>query len=333
MKKTFTTCILALGALSIATAADARDGIRMVGSSTVFPFTSYSAENFSNTSGMPTPIIESTGTGGGMKLFCAGVGVDTPDATGASRKMKDSEVALCNENGVTDISQILLGYDGIVVANSVDGADFDLATEDLYMALAANVPVNGELVPNPYTTWDEIRPDLPMIEIRVFGPPPTSGTRDAFQELVLEHGAELMGVADMGLSKEEYKAASTEIRADGAYIEAGENDNLIVQRLTADTDALGIFGYSFLEENLSKVKGAVVDGVTPEFDNIASGEYPISRSMYIYVKNEHKGVVPGLQEFQDYILSDAVSGPEGFLVNIGLIPVVENRDSMVTAVE
>lgn len=291
--------ILALSA----TAAIARDQIRVVGSSTVFPFSTTVAEQFGKTTDFRTPIVESTGSGGGMKLFCAGVGEAHPDITNASRRMKAKEFKLCVENGVTDVTEAVIGYDGIVVANAKSGADFALTREQLVIALAANGP-------KP-TLWSDVDPSLPMIKIEVLGPPPSSGTRDAFEELVMEEGCETTDLVD---------CETVSIREDGAYIEAGENDNLIVSKLEANPAALGVFGFSFLDQNSDAIKGAVVDGVEPTFQNIAGGQYPVSRSLYFYIKNAHVGVIPGVQEYADEFLSEAAAGDEGYLVDKGLIP-------------
>lgn len=291
--------ILALSA----TAAIARDQIRVVGSSTVFPFSTAVAEQFGKTTDFRTPIVESTGSGGGMKLFCAGVGEAHPDITNASRRMKAKEFKLCVENGVTDVTEAVIGYDGIVVANAKSGADFALTREQLVIALAANGP-------KP-TLWSDVDPSLPMIKIEVLGPPPSSGTRDAFEELVMEEGCETTDLVD---------CETVSIREDGAYIEAGENDNLIVSKLEANPAALGVFGFSFLDQNSDAIKGAIVDGVEPTFQNIAGGQYPVSRSLYFYIKNAHVAVIPGVQEYADEFLSEAAAGDEGYLVDKGLIP-------------
>jgi phosphate transport system substrate-binding protein len=297
-----TASVLAIAAVS-ATAASARDQIRIVGSSTVFPFATAVAEQFGKTTDFPTPVVESTGSGGGLKLFCAGVGTEHPDITNASRRVKMSELETCMENGV-EFTEVVAGYDGIVVANAESGPDYELSRAEIWEALAANGP-------KP-TSWDEINPALPAEEIEVLGPPPTSGTRDAFEELVMEAGCEEAGGEDCG-------GAGMEIREDGPYVEAGENDNLIVSKLEANDRALGIFGFSFLDQNRDAIKGAVVDGVEPTFENIASGDYPVSRSMFFYIKQAHVGVVPGVIEYAKEFVS--ANGPDGYLVDIGLIPV------------
>jgi phosphate transport system substrate-binding protein len=287
----------------------------------VFPFTTAVAEQFGKTSGFKTPIVESTGTGGGLKLFCAGVGVDHPDATNASRRIKDSEVKTCAENGITEITELKIGYDGIVMANAKSAPHFTLTLNQVWQALAKEVVVNGQIVANPHKNWSEIDPSLPNEEIEVLGPPPTSGTRDAFNELVMDAGCK--GVPEVDALKESdadrHKAVCQTIREDGVYVEAGENDNLIVQKLEANPIALGVFGYSFLEQNMDKLQGSTIGGVEPVYEKIASGEYPVSRSLYIYIKNAHLGVVPGIKEFVAEYTSDKAMGEEGYLAEKGLI--------------
>jgi len=271
--------ITGLVAASHIQAAD-RDYISVVGSSTVYPFSTVVAERFGKSTSFKTPKIESTGTGGGMKLFCKGNGVDTPDITNASRKIKSSELKMCHDNGVTDVIEVLIGYDGIVVANDINSYDFDLSLKDLFLALAKEVPSEkeGELIPNPYTTWNQVNADLPTVKIEVLGPPPTSGTRDAFVELAMEGGCKTFPwiKAIKGSDKSQYKNICHSIREDGAYVEAGENDNLIIQKLQKNPDAVGIFGFSFLDQNADIVKGSLIGGAAPEFETIASGQYPIS---------------------------------------------------------
>lgn len=298
---------IALASALGVTAAAARDQIQIVGSSTVFPFSTAVAERFGQTSDFPTPVVESTGSGGGLKLFCEGVGENTPDITNASRKIKDSEIDTCHANGATPV-EVKVGYDGIVLANAKAGPSITISREQIFMALAREVMVNGAKVANPYTNWSEIDPSLPNEKIEVLGPPPTSGTRDAFVELVMDEGCQ-DGIEECG-----------DIREDGAYIDAGENDNLIVQKLEANPVAIGIFGFSFLDQNADALQGAVVDGIVPTFDNIASGDYPVSRSLYFYVKKEHVGVIPGIAEYTAEFTSEAAWGDEGYLAEKGLIP-------------
>jgi phosphate transport system substrate-binding protein len=329
----YTVAFAALATLALAGQAEARDQIRIVGSSTVFPFTSAVAEQFGRAGQFKTPVVESTGTGGGLKLFCAGSGVDHPDITGASRKIKDSEIEQCAKNGVKEITEVKIGFDGIVLSNSKAGPKMSISEAQIWQALAKEVPQGGKLVPNPYKTWSEIDASLPNEKIEVLGPPPTSGTRDAFVELVLDKGcgefAEIKA-----LEGDAKKAACQSIREDGAFIEAGENDNLIVQKLEANPAAFGVFGYSFLDQNVDKLQASAVNSVTPTFETISSAEYPVSRSLYIYVKNAHVGVIPGIKEFIAEYMSDKASGEEGYLVDKGLIPlpVDEHKEVMATAI-
>lgn len=302
-----TASVLALAAVG-ATAAEARDQIRIVGSSTVFPFSTAVAEQFGKTTDFATPVVESTGSGGGLKLFCSGVGTQHPDITNASRRMKEKEFKLCADNGVTEITEAVVGFDGIVVANSKEGAQFNLTRAQLVEALAANGPKPEK--------WSQIDPSLPDIKIEVLGPPPSSGTRDAFEELVMHEGCE---------DTDKVECDGVSVREDGVFVEAGENDNLIVSKLEANPNALGVFGFSFLDQNSDKIQGAVIDGVDPTFDAIADGDYPVSRSLYFYLKNAHVGVVPGLQEFANEFLSNAASGEEGYLIDKGLIPLDEDK--------
>lgn len=321
-----TVAIAAIATIAVsASAAQARDQIRIVGSSTVFPFSTTVAEQFGKTSSFKTPIVESTGSGGGMKLFCTGVGADTPDITNASRRMKSSEFDKCHEAGVTDITEVKIGFDGIVMANAKDAPAYALTKRIIFLALAKDVPdpAGGEkLVPNPYKKWSEIDASLPDVEIEVLGPPPTSGTRDAFQEIALEGGAKTFDwiKAMKKVDKAAYKKVARTVREDGPYIEAGENDNLIVQKLAENGNRLGIFGFSFLEENRDKVKGNAVDGVQPTFEAIAAGDYGVSRSLFFYVKNAHRGVIPGIEEFVAEFTKESTWGPDGYLVDKGLIP-------------
>lgn len=312
--------LIAALALSLAiTPALARDTIRIVGSSTVYPFTTAVAEQFGKKTGAPTPVVEATGTGGGMKLFCAGANEDTPDAVNASRPIKDSEVELCKSNGVTT-TEIKIGYDAIVLAMSKDHEDMKLSTKDLYLALAKNIIVDGSFVPNPHVNWSDVDASLPSGKIEVLGPPPTSGTRDSFVELVMEKECKAaIKEAGLTVTEDEEKSYCKTIRDDGAYVEAGENDNLILQKLIANPNALGIFGYSFLEENTNDVKGATVNGVAPEYEKVQAGEYPISRPLFVYFKNEHFDVIPNLREFMEEYQSEEAIGEEGYLTEKGLI--------------
>ena len=305
-----------------AAGAAARDQIRIVGSSTVFPFSTAVAEQFGKTSKFKTPVVESTGSGGGIKLFCAGVGTEHPDITNSSRRIKSSEVESCAKNGVKEITEVKIGFDGIVLANAKSQPTYQLTREEIFLALAKQVPSDGKMVNNPYTRWKQINDKLPNVEIEVLGPPPTSGTRDAFVELVMEHACESFDVIKK-LEKNAKKAACATMREDGKFIEAGENDNLIVQKLEANPSALGIFGFSFLDQNTDKLHGSVVEGNAPTFDAIADGKYPVSRSMYFYVKKAHVGVIPGLKEYVTEFTSENAWGPDGYLAEKGLIPLPE----------
>ncbi|MGQ9831421.1 MAG: PstS family phosphate ABC transporter substrate-binding protein [Thermochromatium sp.] len=322
MNKTLIAAAVTLAATTLSAQAMARDTIYIVGSSTVFPFATAVAEAFGHTSGFKTPKVESTGTGGGMKLFCAGVGVAHPDITNASRKMKASEFESCQKAGVKEITEVKIGYDGIVIANSKLAGAWNLSLKDIYLALAKDVPDGkGGFIPNPNKTWKDVNAELPDLKIEVLGPPPTSGTRDAFVELAMEGGCNSFPeIKALKTSDEKkHKAVCQGIREDGAYIEAGENDNLIVQKLVANKSALGIFGYSFLDQNTDKIQGAKINGVKPTYETISSGSYPISRAIYFYVKNAHVGTIPGIQEYIKEFTSDKAWGPEGYLADKGLI--------------
>ncbi len=324
MKKLLSAAV-ALSLTGFAGMAAARDYISIVGSSTVYPFATVVAEQFGKTSQYKTPKIESTGSGGGLKLFCAGVGVENPDITNASRRIKPSEVELCAQNGVKEIVEVKIGYDGIAIANAKAAPQLKLSRKDLYLALAKDVPNpkgGDQLVANPYKTWKQINPRLPDTAIEVLGPPPTSGTRDAFAELVMEHGCqEYPFIKAMKKSdKKAFKAACMTVREDGPYIEAGENDNLIVQKLEANKNALGIFGFSFLDQNADKVQGSIVDGEAPTFEKIADGSYPVSRPLFFYVKKAHVGKIPGIEAYLAEFTSEKAWGDEGYLADKGLIP-------------
>jgi phosphate transport system substrate-binding protein len=307
--------------------AMARDQIRIVGSSTVFPFATAVAEQFGRSGKVKTPVVESTGSGGGLKLFCAGVGPGHPDIANSSRRIKQSEFDDCSKNGV-EMAEIKIGFDGIVIANSRKADHIDLTKGQLFKALAARLPAGGQLIPNPHKKWSDIDPSLPDLKIEVLGPPPTSGTRDAFVELAMEGGcAEIPGAADAGLVKEACHA----IREDGAFIEAGENDNLIVQKLVANPNALGVFGYSFLDRNRDKIQAAKINGVEPSFENIADGTYGVSRSLYFYVKLAHVGTIPGISEYVAEFTSERAYGLDGYLTDKGLIPLPDEERTLMTS--
>ena len=360
MKKHLVSAALvtAISGLGAANAAE-RDTVSIVGSSTVYPFATVVAERFGRSTKFSTPKIESTGSGGGLKLFCKGVGANTPDITNSSSRIKKSEYDDCQANGVTDIVEVLVGYDGIAIANSKAAPRLQLTVKDLYLALAKDIPgPDGRLIPNPNKTWKDVNPAMPSTRIEVLGPPPTSGTRDAFAELAMGGGAEeipaLKALSKLGAEQADeiraalgklgvagaydamaknkgkapkggdlFNAIAYAIREDGAYIEAGENDNLIVQKLEANPDAVGIFGFSFLEENGDKVQGSIVNGTEPTFDSIASGDYPVSRPLYFYIKGAHVGKIPGIQEYAMEFVSDRAMGEDGYLPEKGLIPLEE----------
>ena len=321
-----------ISTIGVAGAEAARDYISIVGSSTVYPFATVVAEQFGKSTSFKTPKIESTGSGGGLKLFCSGVGVEHPDITNASRRIKQSEYERCVASGVKEIIEVKIGYDGIVLANSKKTAPMKLSRKDIFLALAKDVPdPNGgeKLVPNPYKTWKDVNSALPAKNIEVLGPPPTSGTRDAFVELAMEGGAKkFKWIAAMKKTdKSKYKAVCHTVREDGAYVEAGENDNLIVQKLEANPNAIGIFGFSFLDQNMDKVQGSFVDGVQPTFEAIADGQYPVSRPLYFYVKKAHVGVIPGIQEYLMEFTSAKAWGEDGYLSEKGMIPMPDEERS------
>jgi len=322
---------------SFVNSAAARDYISIVGSSTVYPFATTVAEQFGKTTGFKTPKVESTGSGGGFKLFCSGVGVNTPDITDASRAIKKSEFETCQANGVKEIVEVKIGYDGIVIANSKSAPQMNISRKDLYLALAKDVPDpknEAKTIPNPYKTWKDIDSSLPNIKIEVLGPPPTSGTRDAFVELVMDEGCEeFPSIKALKKSdKSAFKGLCQTIREDGSFIEAGENDNLIVQKLEANRNAFGIFGFSFLDQNGDRVQGSKVDGKEPTFEAIADGSYPVSRPLFFYVKKAHIGTIPGIKEYLAEFSSEKAWGDEGYLADKGLIPMPEDERAKYTAV-
>jgi phosphate transport system substrate-binding protein len=331
-KSTVAATLAALAAAGLLTDAAqgqaARDYISIVGSSTVYPFSTVVAEQFGRSTKFKTPKVESTGSGGGIKLFCAGVGVQHPDIANSSRRIKASEVAECARNGVKDIIEVKIGFDGIVLANAVNAAPLSVTRQEIYLALAKQVPDpkgSEALVANPYQKWSDVNPKLPAKTIEVLGPPPTSGTRDAFVELAMEGGCKaykwIAVVKDQDEAK--FKAMCHTIREDGRYVEAGENDNLIVQKLKANPAAVGIFGYSFLDQNADSVKGSPVDGKQPTFEAIASGAYPVSRPLYVYVKKAHVDAIPGMREYLAEFTSAKAMGDTGYLADKGLIPLPE----------
>jgi phosphate transport system substrate-binding protein len=315
--------LLAASLLALAASPSfARDQIRIVGSSTVYPFSTVVAEAFAKSTGMKTPIVESTGTGGGVKLFCAGVGEDTPDFVNASRKMKKAEMEICQKNGVNEVVEFKVGFDGLTIAMAKSAADVNLTRKQIFLALAKHVPdKDGKMIDNPYKMWNEIDAALPAKKIEVLGPPPTSGTRDSFAELYLKKGAEefpnLVELAAKDVAA--FDSIWKTVRTDGAYVEAGENDNLIIQKIEANPDAFGIFGYSFLEENKNKLKAASIEGDQPTYESISLGNYKGSRLLYFYMKKDHLGVVPGMIEYVTEFTSKEAIGEDGYLLDKGLV--------------
>ena len=308
----------------VAPAQSARDFINVVGSSTVYPFTTTVAEKFGRQGRFKTPKVESTGTGGGIKLFCNGVGPQHADVVNASRRMNASEFDTCRKNGVRDILEVRVGYDGLTLSESKRGPVMNLTRKQVYLALAKQIPDPANpttLIANPYTSWNQIDKSLPATKIEVLGPPPTSGTRDSFNELYMEAGCRTYPWLNTlrGQDEKRFKRVCHTLREDGAFVEAGENDNLIVQKIEANRNAIGIFGFSFLEENMDKLRGSKIDGVEPTYETIASGKYPASRPLFIYVKKAHIGVIPGLQEFVNEYVSDKALGEEGYLSDRGLV--------------
>lgn len=322
MKYTKTT-IVTIAIILSSSIAHAREQIRIVGSSTVYPFTTTVAEAFTR-SGNRAPIVESTGTGGGIKLFCGGIGDIYPDIVNASRAIKESEIELCNKNGVTEIIEFKIGIDGIVLAQSKKGPALNLTLEQVFMALAEHVPNNITLVKNSNKNWSDIDPLLPKMKIEVLGPPPTSGTRDSFHELFLEHAANKIPFLKT-LDKKTFDNVWKTIRQDGAFIEAGENDNLIVQKLITNPTTIGVFGFSFLEENTSKLRGVFINGIEPTLENISSGQYPSARPLFIYVKKQHIGAIIGLDKFVKEYISEKSLSNNGYLSRKGLVPLSKDQ--------
>lgn len=337
MKKFMMALAVATSAAMASNAALAnRDHIMIVGSSTVFPFSKVVAERFALKTGLKAPKVEPTGTGGGFKEFCKGVGVSYPDIANASRRIKSSEFEACQAAGVKDIVEVLIGYDGIVLASSIKAPAIALTRKDIFLALAKTIPdpKGGEaLIANPYTTWKQVNATLPDSPISVMGPPPTSGTRDAFVELAMEGGCKTFPWIEAleKTDKDRYQAICHGIREDGAYIEAGENDNLIVRKLEENLQAIGIFGFSYLDQNADKVRAATIDGNVPTFDSIAEGSYMVSRPLYFYVKKAHVGVIPGIQEYLAEFTHERAWGPEGYLAEKGMIPLGDAKRKQIGA--
>lgn len=313
------TIVSVAALLSLATAVYAGETITAVGSSTVYPFATAVAEKFGK-EGHTTPVIESTGTGGGFKLFCSGAGDSTPDAINASRKIKDSELETCAKNGVKDPIELKIGKDALAIANSKDAPRMNLTLDQIYSALAKQIPVDGKLVDNPNRKWSDIDPSLPDVKIEVLGPPPTSGTRDSFVELAMHPACKTeLSQAGIKLDADGEKAACTSIREDGAFIEAGENDNLIVQKLAGNPNALGIFGFNFLDNSTDRLQDVSVNGVEASFETAVDGSYPLSRDLYVYIKREHLETTPDLLAFAKELVSEDAIGEEGYLIDKGLI--------------
>jgi len=308
--------------ISFSSNSYSRDQIKIVGSSTVYPYATVVAEKFGKGGKFKTPVIESTGTGGGMKLFCAGVGANHPDITNASRAIKDSEKALCAKNGVNDIIEIVVGNDGISFAHSVNAPDANFTKEQLWRALAHEVDVNGQLVKNPYTKWSDIDSSLPDIKIEILIAPPTSGTRDAWNSLVMSKGCSKVAKTLFG---DKAGKECEKIREDGYAIEAGENDTLIVQKLASNPNSYGFFGYSYLVANKDKIKASSIEGVQPSLEGIQDYSYPIARPLFFYVKKAHIGVIPGIQEYLKEFTSKKAMGNRGYLADIGLVPLASEK--------
>jgi phosphate transport system substrate-binding protein len=318
MKKTLAIATLAVATATFAGAAQARDQIRIVGSSTVYPFSTAVAEQFGKSGKFKTPVVESTGTGGGMRLFCSGIGTDFPDITNASRRITPSEVEMCAKNGVKDISEITVGYDGIVLLNRKNAPVLKLTREQIYKATAKDVPVGGKLAANPYKKWSDIDKALPDLPILVFGPAPNHGTRDAYNELVLDPACEAQPEIK-ALAKDAKKKACGTVREDGAWVDVSDNYTVIMQKLLATPAAVGVVTYSYLEQNEDKVQAATIDGKIATYEAISDGSYPVSRPLFFYVKKAHVGQIPGIKEYIAEFTSDKAWGKNGYLADKGLI--------------
>lgn len=319
---------LAMAGLSVAGLAHAdggRDYVALVGSSTVFPFASAVAEHFGKANPkFKTPKVESTGTGGGIKLFCGGVGVQFPDIANASRRIKASELDACTANGVKDVVEVKVGYDGITIATKKGAPAFKLSRKDLYLALAKQVPDPKEpatLIANPYKTWSQVNKSLPNLPIQMFGPAPNHGTRDAFAELVMTNGCESFDSLKAMKEEDEkrFQKVCTQIREDGVWTDVSEDYALVLSKLQSNPNAVAVFTFSYLDQNGDKISAATIEGKTPTFESIADGSYPVSRPLFIYVKKAHVGVIPGIKEFVAEFLSDKAMGADGYLSDRGLI--------------
>ena len=329
MRRTFAVTAMAasIALVSVVSAAQARDQVRIVGSSTIFPLTTKVAEHFARTTGEPAPVVESTGSGGGFKLFCGGVGEQYPDIVDASRPISGSETAICAANSVRKISEIKIGYDGIVLLGSREAPTMSLTARQLYLALARTIPVNGASVPNPNVKWSDVDPSLPDLKIRVYGPPPTSGTRDLMGQLLLDKGCSTFAdIASLESSDpDSFRLLCRTIREDGAYIEAGENDRLVISKLEKDPTSYGVMGFNNLERNREKLRGITINGIEPDYETILDGSYPGSRALYLYVKDDHEQLVRSLGAFVSTYVSEAVIGGDGLLVENGLVPLTEEE--------
>lgn len=326
MSLKLTASVLAIAAVAATGAhAQSRDNVQVAGSSTVLPYASIVAELFGENTDFPTPVVESGGSSAGLARFCEGVGENTIDIANASRAIRSGEVETCAENGVTDIIEVRIGYDGIVFASQIDGPAFDAFVQsDWYLALAENIVVDGEMVSNPNETWADVNPDLPDVEIAAFIPGTKHGTREVFEENVLLQGCEdtgaMQAMMDMGMDEDSVEDACMSVRTDGKSVDIDGDYTETLARIDANPDGLGVFGLSFYENNTDVLKVATMGGVAPSTETIASGEYPVSRPLFFYIKAAHIGVIPGLKEYASFFVSDEVAGPGGPLANYGLVP-------------
>ncbi len=332
MSRLFFAIALALTFIATAQPAKAisefRNTVRIVGSSTVFPFAAFVAEKYHRKTGASSPVVESTGTGGGIKMFCNGTGVSTPDIVNASRRMTINEINRCADNKVVQITEIMIGWDGIILAQGQKSTSFNLTRKQLWKALAKRLPVDGQMVANPHTVWSHIDPSLPNISIQIFGPPPTSGTRDVFVERVMSYGCRGAQLIEK-MDEQKRKLACGAIREDGVYIEAGEDDDLIVRRLDNNPDALGIMGYNALERRSRIIRALPINGILPGFETIRDGIYPLARPLFLYIKEEHLKALPEIQSYLNEFLSEAAIGEEGYLSDKGLIPLQDENGKSV----
>ncbi|WP_420863574.1 substrate-binding domain-containing protein [Algirhabdus cladophorae] len=330
----------AAAAALLASPAVARDQVQVAGSSTVLPYASIVAEAFGDNTDFPTPVVESGGSSAGLKRFCQGVGTEHTDVANASRKIRDKEIAACAENGVTDIIEVRIGYDGIVFASQIDGPAYTAFTpSDIFNALAPKVMVDGALVDNPHTKWSDFNPDLPDAEILAFIPGTKHGTREVFEEKVVAAGCEATGALEAmiagGMSEDDAEDACLEVRTDGTSVDIDGDYTETLASIDANANGIGVFGLAFYENNTDKLKVATMSGVAPSTETISTGEYPVSRPLYFYVKKAHIGVVPGLKEFASFFVADELAGPMGPLANYGLVsdPELAATQAMIDAEE